>query len=282
MTRLLLTSLVFALSACSTPGSCPEGQVLKGGACVDYEAGDPVQGEVWEPEPGTSWQIQYSGTLDPSLDVDMYNLDLFDTPEKTLEELHARGVVVLCYFSAGSYEDWRPDAGDFPEETLGEPLEGWAGEWWVDIRDDRVRQVMRARLDLAVERGCDGVDPDNVNGYQNPTGFDLTATEQLDFNRFLADEAHSRDLAVGLKNDISQVEELLPWFDWQLNEECQSYGECSLIEPFIEEGKAVFHIEYVDDWSESKAMAEKVCPLAPDFDTLIKTWDLGSEWLACP
>ena len=37
--------------------------------------------------------------------------------------------------------------------------------------------------------GCDGVEPDNVDGYVNDTGFDLTAGDQLDFNRFARGEA---------------------------------------------------------------------------------------------
>ena len=47
------------------------------------------------------------------------------------------------------------------------------------------------RLDLAAAKGCDAVDPDNVDGYANPTGFDLTGDDQLAFNRWLA-EGRSR------------------------------------------------------------------------------------------
>lgn len=42
---------------------------------------------------------------------------------------------------------------------------------------------MQARLDLAVQKGCDGVEPDNVDGYQNNSGFPLTAQDQLAYNR---------------------------------------------------------------------------------------------------
>ena len=59
---------------------------------------------------------------------------------------------------------------------------------------------MLARLDLAQQRGCDGVEPDNVQSYDDDTGFELTAADQLAFNRRVADEAHARGLAVGLKN----------------------------------------------------------------------------------
>ena len=42
---------------------------------------------------------------------------------------------------------------------------------------------------IAVQKGCDGVDPDNVDGYTNKTGFPLTAKDQLAYNKFLAQEA---------------------------------------------------------------------------------------------
>src|SRR6185369_11730450 len=126
----------------------------------------------------------------------VYDIDLFDTPAATIAALKSTGRHVICYFSAGSYEDWRPDAASFPAAALGRALDGWPGERWLDTRADGVRAVMRARLDLARSKGCDAVDPDNVDGYTNGPGFPLTATTQLDYDRFLASEAHARGLAV--------------------------------------------------------------------------------------
>jgi hypothetical protein len=141
--------------------------------------------------------------------------------------------------------------------------------------------VLAARLDYAVERGCDGVEPDNVDGYQNESGFDLSAQDQLDFNEWVAGAAHDRGLSVGLKNDVGQLDALQPSFDWALNEECRAYDECSGYDAFLDEGKAVFHVEYVDDWADAQALADEVCGAEPSLSTLIKTWDLGPEWLDC-
>ncbi|MMZ65925.1 hypothetical protein D1872_283710 [compost metagenome] len=69
---------------------------------------------------------------------------------------------------------------------------------------------MRARLDLAVQKGCDGVEPDNMDGYDNNTGFTLSADDQLAYNKFIANEARKRGLSVGLKNDLDQIIELEP------------------------------------------------------------------------
>lgn len=72
---------------------------------------------------------------------------------------------MVCYFSAGSWEEWRDDAKRFAEGDLGKGLDGWPGERWLDVRSEGVRGVMRERVSLAGEKGCDGVDPDNVDGY---------------------------------------------------------------------------------------------------------------------
>ena len=118
----------------------------------------------------TTWQIQLTDTLNTSYAAQLYDFDLFDTPQETIDALHAQGRRVICYFSAGSYENWRDDAVDFPEEALGNDLSGWPGEKWLDIRNATVRTIMTARMDVAVQKGCDGVDPDNVDGYTNNTG----------------------------------------------------------------------------------------------------------------
>jgi hypothetical protein len=127
------------------------------------------------------------------------------------------------------------------------------------------------------------VEPDNVDGYANATGFPLSADDQLDFNRFLATAAHARNLSVGLKNDVEQVEALVDDFDWALNEECLGYDECDLLSPFIAADKAVFHVEYVDDPVDGPALADSVCPatLELGFSSLIKTWDLDAWRLPC-
>ena len=190
--------------------------------------------------PNGSWQIQYSGDSNTNL-----NVDLFDTPPTTITDLHALNIFVMCYFSAGSFEDWRPDSKDFPAEILGKDYEGWLGEKWLDIRKmDLLAPIISARLDLAAQKGCDGVDPDTVNGFANDTGFPLTYEDQIQFNIWLAEAAHARGLSIGLKNDSQQISDLLPYFDWQLQEECFQYNECELLLPFIEAGKPVFNIEY--------------------------------------
>jgi len=224
-----------------------------------------------------SWQIQYSGDLDLSAEADVYNLDLFDTNIEVIDQLHQRGIFVMCYFSAGSYEDWRTDANQFPQDVLGMDMLGWPGEKWLDIRQiQTLKTVMDSRLDLALRKNCDGVDPDNVNGFQNDTGFPLTSADQLAFNIYLADAAHARGLQIGLKNDLDQIPDLLPYFDWALNEECFSFNECQKLMLFVQAGKPVFVIEY-------ELSIEEFCMQANEmnFNALQKNWELDAMRIPC-
>ncbi|MFC8919468.1 endo alpha-1,4 polygalactosaminidase [Streptomyces sp. NPDC047821] len=231
MTRrlpLLLGALVLLLAGCAGPSDDDPG---------------PREGR-WQPRPGQAWQWQLSGRLDATVDVPVYDIDGFDHPAPVVADLHRRGRRVICYLSTGAWEDWRPDAGKFPRSLLGRG-NGWKGERWLDIRrTDVLEPLMAARLDMCRDKGFDAVEPDNMDGYANRTGFPLTAADQLRYNRLIARLAHERGLAVGLKNDLDQIPELLDDFDFAVNEQCAEYDECAALRPFIAAGKAVYHVEY--------------------------------------
>ncbi|WP_320777931.1 endo alpha-1,4 polygalactosaminidase, partial [Streptomyces sp. CRN 30] len=199
----------------------------------------------WQPRPGLAWQWQLDGKVDPSAaDVPVYDIDGFENDAADVARLHRAGRKVICYINVGAWEDYRPDAGDFPRSLLGGP-NGWAGERWLDIRRvSELRPLMERRFDMCRDKGFDAVEPDLVEGYGNETGFPLTARHQLVYNRMIADIAHERGLAVGLKNDLPQIPQLLDDFDFAVNEQCAQYGECARLSPFVEAGKAVFHVEY--------------------------------------
>ena len=224
-----------------------------------------------------TWQIQYTGEMDYDLDVDVYNLDLFDTDPTVIAQLKKRGVFVVCYFNAGAHEGWRPDADRFPQEVLGEPMNDWEGETWLDIRRiDLLKPIMTGRLDLAAQKGCDGVDPDNLDGYQNNTGFFLTPTDQITYSIFLSTQAHMRGLFIGLKNNLELASKLLPFFDWILSEECFFFDECYLLTPFILVGKPVFVIEYQLTPEEFCFQARKL-----NFNALRKNSELDAFRFSC-
>lgn len=147
----------------------------------DDESGDntPIptlpptaNGTVWQPTVNSTWQIvleepiQISSenkTTDP--DVEIFDIDLFSNSNETIALLKGLNKKVVCYFSAGSFEPYRPDSSQFQQSVLGKTLDGWDDENWIDIRSDNVRNIMVERIRLAKDKGCDAVDPDNVDAY---------------------------------------------------------------------------------------------------------------------
>lgn len=238
--------------------------------------------EIWRPEAGVDWHIVLNKALDDTSNpAPVYDIDLFTNDKSVIDDLHDMGRKVICYFSAGSYEDFRPDSDRFRQgQDYANPLEGWDGEWWLDTRSANVRDIMRDRLDEAVRKGCDGVDPDNIDPYNNDSGLDLTDDDAADYVRFLADEGHARNLAVGLKNGGAIVDRVLNRVEFEVNEQCLEFNECDDFRPFLDAGKPVFHIEYPSD--PRSAEPDTVSSICDDdstrgFSTLIKELKLG-EW----
>lgn len=219
----------------------------------------PAPVTAWRPAVTDTWQWQLTGTLNTAYDVKVYDVDLYDTPAATILALQNSGKKVLCYFSAGSSENWRADFGSFAAADMGNGLDGWAGERWLDTRSSNVRAIMKNRLDLAKSKGCDGVEPDNVDGYTNTSGFPLTAATQLDYNRFLASEAHARGLAIALKNNVDQLPDLVADFDLAVNEQCHEYKECAGYAAFVSAGKPVFNAEYAKAYQSAGTARDNLC-----------------------
>jgi uncharacterized protein (TIGR03437 family) len=231
----------------------------------------------WIPQQNTSWQWQLTGAVDLSVDAEMYDIDLFDNEASVVAALHARGRKAVCYVSVGTFEPWRPDAARFPEAIKGRALADFPDERWLDIRRwDLLGPIMEARFDMCRAKGFDAVEPDNVDAYTNRSGFPLSGQDQINYNRRIAEAAHARGLSVGLKNDLDQIPELLPYFDWALNEQCFQYRECEALGAFVRAGKAVFTVEY-------EIRPEAFCSQANamNFNSLHKNYDLDVYRVAC-
>lgn len=191
-----------------------------------------------------TWQWQLSGTVDTSVAAQVYDIDMFESSAALVRRLHDMGRRVICYVDVGSWESFRPDAARFPNSVQG-ASNGWPGERWLDIRQiDVLRPLIAARFDQCAAKGFDGVEPDLMDGFENTTGFPLSAADQLRYNRMIAELAHGRGLAVGLKGDPEQAAILEAYFDFTVNEQCVEFDECRLLVPFIKAGKPVFHAEY--------------------------------------
>jgi hypothetical protein len=241
---------------------------------------DPRQGKHagrWVPRRGTPWQWQLSGKLDLTVNAPVYDIDGATTTAAQVAALHRRGRRVICYVNVGAYETFRPDKGRFPAAVLGKPLEGWPDERWLDIRrTELLGPIMSARFATCRSKGFDAVEPDNLDGYTNSSGFPLTAADQLRYNRWIAGLAHSHGMSVALKNDVDQVEALEPSFDFAVNEQCVEFDECQALVPFIRAGKAVLHVEY--GLSRAKFCAKT---RVLGFSSMRKPLDLGPAREPC-
>jgi hypothetical protein len=233
----------------------------------------------WEPTPTTApWQWQLQGKIDTGVAAGVFDVDGFDVSGRVVRKLHRMGRKVICYLDVGSWESFRPDASRFPRSVIGRRYEGFPDERWLDIRRFRLfEEPLRHRFDICASKGFDAVEPDNLAGWENQTGFPIGAPDQLRFNRWVARQVHARGMAVALKNDGAQAGELVKDFDFAVVEQCFQYRECDPYRAFVDDGKAVFEAEY-------EIEPERYCPEAQriGFSAIRKSYDLFARpWLPC-
>lgn len=229
--------------------------------------------------------------------VDVVDFDLLAVPQEDFDHFHSKGAFVMCYFStqfeanrkldqdafisAADAGTIKPGAEDAlgaciqKDSTLGE-VEGncWAPaagsqnwERWLNPKADAVRDLFKQRLDIAVARGCDGVEPDNIDSYSQPYDTGVTATPLVnqgsftqptqeiskDLNLFLAHEAHKRGLFIAFKNSTADISitntavDQSRFYDLAVNEECNEYSECETNAAFTDQNKAILNAEYGTD-----------------------------------
>jgi len=219
---------------------------------------------IWEPALGEPFQIVLSAQLDANPrngpivpeHVRIFDLDVFDNSRETIMQLKRMGKRVVCYFSAGTAEDWREDFQRIDPKLLGAQLPMWPGERWLDIRSKEVMRLMQTRIRYAARKGCDALDPDNVDGYENERGggFNppLTKGDSIKYVRRLSRYARRHGMSMGLKNALEILPNVERDVAFAVNEECVSDPDdgCEPYARFIRSdfrsrGKPVFHIEYV-------------------------------------
>lgn len=244
--------------------------------------------------------IRASFTYDLPSEQISYTTDVvfidYNVTATKIEELKAQNKLVLCYVSVGTAENYRDDYKEFPEIVLGNPLGDWPDEKWLDIRDERVFEIMKARIEVAQENGCQGIDPDNIDGYANESGFDpsLEVGDTMDYLKKIADEVHSRGMLIGMKNADGIVETakndnttdeykfINEYMDFSVTEECYRYTECDKYSIFTELKKPVFSIEYITE--ETDDYNSDTCDYFTDtlgFNILWSNYDL-EEFYFCP
>ena len=252
------------------------------GRLASSENTQPTHAARWIPTAGESYQIQYDGKLDLKYDASIFDLDMFDTRAAVVAQLHRMGRRVMCYISVGTWERWRPDAGKFPKSVLGNKDGHWPGERWLDIRQTSILEpIMADRLNLCKKKGFDGVDPDNLDGYQNKTGFPLTYTEQLTYDTWVAKAAHDRGLTADEKGDNGQVKDLVKVYDFAVVEQCYAQHWCGQFDVYTNANRLVVDVEYYHD--PQRFLKGNCREAAKNHDTaMLKKLELTAWILTCP
>jgi hypothetical protein len=206
-------------------------------------------GSWWIPPKQLTWYWQIQGTVNNNEPVAAYDIDGFENTAAEVAALHAQGKHVICYMDVGTSESFRPDFASFPAAVEGSS-NGWPGEQWLDVRNLSVLEpIMTARFKMCKEKGFDAVEPDNMDGSENSTGFPITAAQQVTYDTWVAGEVHSLGMAVFQKNDGEQTAQLVSHFDGALDEQCNQYSECSNFQAYLSAGKPVLNAEYEESTS---------------------------------
>ncbi|HTP22264.1 MAG TPA: endo alpha-1,4 polygalactosaminidase [Solirubrobacteraceae bacterium] len=256
--------------------------------------------EISPPSNGLAGLPSTGGAYPSPGSANIWDTDMFDDsntdggvptgPSAVVQALHAAGKYSICYIEAGAQQA-EPDSANFaaadytngsnPQTT---EMQGWPGEYWYDIRGFvnyvagdpstltgaavNIAAGLATRIDDCAVEGQDAVEPDDLDGYDNPSetgapggGWALAQADSAGFERWLAYTAHSDGLAIFQKDDPANASVDEPVFDGMIIEECNSYtdpcaGSGGDATPYLAAGKPVLNAEYTQD-GETTA---KFCP----------------------
>ncbi len=233
-------------------------------------------GTWWHPGPVTSWQYDLGWPVAVPTNVgpvQVYDIDYDGSEDGTqaqvtalVARIHEQGGHAICYTETGAWENYRPDAGQYPASVLGAPMQGYPDERYVDIRQWSVLEpILDARFRQCKAEGFDGVETDIDDSYTDDTGFPLTLQDEVTFDTEVAHDVHALGLAWFLKNGVDGdafITDIEPVADGTVNEQCWQYNECSQLEPFAKAGKPILNVEYQDLGKASTCAQAQAFPMA--------------------
>lgn len=270
MAGLLLGILVFS--------TCKKGST-DADSTNTVDSTTPAGGKTtwWQPAAGISfdWDLDDISTSTAFAGT-VVDVDAFTTTTETVAALHAQGKKVIAYLSVGTFEDDRPDGNLLPAEVLGKKYPEWPHEKWLDIRQiDKLKPWLNSRINMILKKGFDAVEPDNMDGYTNTTGFPLTIDDAKKYADYLISLAHSNGLGIGQKNVPELTAGYAAKFDWALTEDAFYQGWQNDVKAYITLGKPVFAVEYTDMMPQSK-FESTICPKAAalGYTAILKKRDL--------
>jgi hypothetical protein len=267
--------------------SCGGGGVQASGGASPQSPPTSIATANWVPASADTFQWDLADTpADLSAKASVYDIDMFNSDASVVSQLHALGRRAVCYIDMGAWEQYRPDASQFPASVIGKKDPAW-NESYLDIRRlDILGPLMSKRLDECKAKGFDAVEPDQIETYAAGaavTGFSLSYSDQIAYNVWIADQAHQRGLGVALKNDADQAADLVGKFDWALLEDCYQQGWCQKMAPFLAVGKRVIDVEYTDVTTQGTFLSQ-YCPQAKALGVyaILKHRNVDAWLTTCP
>jgi endo-alpha-1,4-polygalactosaminidase (GH114 family) len=270
--------LCLILAACKSDNADPDTNIVDGSELPNDKT------DWWKPVNGVSfdWDLDDLNAQD-HFEADVVDVDAFTTSAEQVAALHAQGKKVIAYISVGTLENDRPDAGLLPKEVIGKVYPEWTEEKWVDIREpEKLKPWLNSRFRMIINKGFDAIEPDNLDSFDNETGFNITESDTRRYCDFLISLAHQNGLGIGQKNVPGLASDFAAKFDWLLTEDAFEQGWQEQVKPFIDLKKPVFSVEYTDMTTE--ATFENIfCPKAKVLKVyaVLKRRDLDKWSFAC-
>jgi hypothetical protein len=184
------------------------------------------------------WQI---GRVTPlkragSSAVDLYDLDGFLTTRSEVSAIKTSWPAATlshpktaCYLDL-AWEDYRPDAGSFPAQTLGLVYYGYPEERWVDFRQlDELKPMLDERISMCARKGFDAVELDDIDGFDPPstTGFHLTPGDAENYLAYAFNEVHKYGMTALWKNSPYLSSWGRQYTEGAVVEECYVSADCT-------------------------------------------------------
>ena len=231
------------------------------------------------PPPGTAWDWQLTEPIKPWA-VPVFNTDPDSISKTAIGAMNQAGTYTICYVSVGTVEKYRDDANVFPASAVGRTYGDWPDEKFLDIRRlDVLLPIMRDRFQRCKDMGFDAIEPDNMDVYDNNSGFGLNSSHGLNYIKALADMAHGMGLEIGQKNVSDLTPRLVNVMDFVITESCYQDGWCDEVSVYARHGKPIFDAEYTDEPIDFA----KACAVARDMkiSMILKDRDLHAGGQSC-
>jgi hypothetical protein len=284
--------LLLAIAACVALLTVPAGASAQSSYTLPpTHATNQWYWEISPPANGLAGLPAVTGTYPAPGSANIWDTDMFADsntnggvptgPSPVVQALHAAGKYSICYVEAGAQQA-EPDSSNFAladYQTGSNPatteMAGWPGEYWYDTRGFanyvagnnstltgaavNIAAGMAKRIGGCAVEGQDALEPDDLDGYTNPSqtgaaggGWGLTQADAAGYERWLAYTAHSDGLAIFQKNDTANASVDEPLFDGMIIEECNYYNDpCSGsggdATAYLAAGKPVLNAEYTQD-----------------------------------